>query len=70
MSSPSASTSWRVWRWPTAIGVASAIGLVSALVGDGVWDLLSWIALGVPVAVCAVAWKRSRERAAGADPAD
>ena len=56
----------RVWRWPIAIGVASTIGLVSALVGDGPWDLLSWIALGVPVAVCAYAWKRSRERATDA----
>jgi hypothetical protein len=27
---------------------------VAALVADGMWDLVSWIALGVPLA--AVAW--------------
>lgn len=36
---------------PLALGILSAVGLVAALVGDGVWDTLSWIALGVPVAV-------------------
>ena len=40
-----------LWRWPVVLGVATAFGLVSALVGDGVWDALSWLALGAPVAV-------------------
>ncbi|MDR2679097.1 MAG: hypothetical protein LBB51_06635 [Zoogloeaceae bacterium] len=45
---------WRIFRWPILLGLSSAIGLISALVGDGVWDVLSWITLLVPVAV--VAW--------------
>jgi hypothetical protein len=45
---------WRVFRWPLVLGFLSVVGLVSALVGDGIWDALSWIALSVPVAV--VAW--------------
>ena len=36
---------------PIAIGVMSAVGLISALLGDGLWDTLSWIALAIPVAV-------------------
>lgn len=41
----------RVWAIPGAIGVLSAVGLVAALVADGVSDVVSWFALGVPVAV-------------------
>jgi hypothetical protein len=37
--------------WPLLIGIASAIGLTSALVGDGDWDALSWGLLAIPVAV-------------------
>jgi hypothetical protein len=40
-----------VWKWPLILGVATACGLLSALIGDGVWDGLSWLALGAPVAV-------------------
>ena len=37
-----------LWGWPVAIAVVSAVGLVGGLVGDGAWDWLSWIGLGVP----------------------
>jgi hypothetical protein len=33
---------------------------VAALLVDGVWDRLSWSALGVPIAVCA--WYTLRRR--------
>ncbi len=36
---------------PVLIGILSGIGLLSALLGDGVWDLLSWLSLAAPVAV-------------------
>lgn len=49
----------RVWRWPLLIAVASLIGLISALLGDGVWNTLSWITLGAPVAVVAIASYRA-----------
>jgi hypothetical protein len=52
---------------PLAIGILSSIGLVTALVGDGWWDGLSWIALAIPVALLlrllvwpAIARSRSR----------
>jgi hypothetical protein len=44
----------RVFGMPLLIAAISAIGLVSALLGDGVWNLVSWLALGLPLAV--IAW--------------
>jgi hypothetical protein len=43
------STFWKVWGIPIVIGILSGIGLLSALTGDGFYDLLSWLTLGVPV---------------------
>jgi hypothetical protein len=39
----------QVWRIPIAIGVLSLVGLCTALFGDGIWDLLSWALLAIPV---------------------
>jgi hypothetical protein len=41
----------QIWGAPITLGVVSAVGLVAALLADGLWDVLSWIALAVPVAV-------------------
>jgi hypothetical protein len=38
-----------IFRWPVALAVLSTFGLLSALLGDGVFDVLSWISLGVPL---------------------
>jgi len=43
----------RLWGWPVGLALLSAVGLLSALLGDGAWDALSWAALGLPVAVAA-----------------
>lgn len=40
-----------IWPIPIALAIGSVVGLVSALIGDGAWDAVSWICLGVPVAV-------------------
>lgn len=40
-----------IWTVPILLGVLTVIGLVSALVGDGIWDALSAFTLGVVVAV-------------------
>lgn len=42
---------WKVWGVPIGIGIASTVGLISALTGDGFYDLLSWATLGFPVAI-------------------
>jgi hypothetical protein len=43
----------QIFAAPAVIAALSAIGLISALVGDGIWDAVSWLTLGVPVALCA-----------------
>jgi hypothetical protein len=49
----------RIFAIPTALGVASAVGLVGALVGDGWWDASGWIGLGLPLMVTAwCLWRR------------
>jgi hypothetical protein len=40
-----------VFRWPFVIAAVSVVGLLSALMADGVWDGVSWLALSIPVAV-------------------
>lgn len=49
-----------VFRWPVVIAVISTIGLLSALIGDGVMDAVSWALLSVPVAVGFYNWKLRR----------
>jgi hypothetical protein len=41
----------RLWGAPILLGILTLVGLVSALVGDGIWDALSVLALGAPVVV-------------------
>jgi hypothetical protein len=40
----------KLWGWPVAFAVVSAVGLVGGLWGDGAWDWLAWIGLGAPTA--------------------
>lgn len=40
----------RIFIIPALIALVSCVGLVSALTGDGVRDVISWAALAVPVA--------------------
>jgi hypothetical protein len=48
---PRQSNFWKVFAIPTFIAVLSAAGLFAALLGDGVWDSLSWLGLGIPAAL-------------------
>ena len=41
----------RLWGAPMLLGVLTAIGLVAALLGDGLLDYVSAVALGIPVAL-------------------
>ncbi len=44
--------SLRVWRWPALIATLTSFGLLSALLGEGgIWWVLSWIALTIPLLV-------------------
>lgn len=46
---------------PAVLALVSLAGLVSALVGDELWDIASWLALAVPIAVAG--WYVLRRRA-------
>jgi hypothetical protein len=50
-----------IFAAPLAILAVSLLGLVSALMGDGAWDWMSWAGLGIPVAV--IVWARLRRAA-------
>jgi len=46
----------QIWGVPVALGVITIVGLMSALLGDGVWDAVSVVALAVPVGVICWHW--------------
>jgi len=46
---------------PAWIALASIVGLVSALVGDGVFDAISWLVFASLIGLAVRAWVR-RER--------
>lgn len=52
MPSSRRQTTRQIFAVPLVLAILSIIGLVSALVGDGMWDGLSWIALAIPIALC------------------
>jgi hypothetical protein len=39
----------QIFAMPIVVGALSSVGLVAALVGDGWWDAVSWLSLGLPV---------------------
>ncbi|MDM3886263.1 hypothetical protein QSV36_11765 [Pseudomonas sp. BCRC 81390] len=41
-------TTLRIFTWPATIAVLGAAGLFAALFGDGPWDALAWLGLGIP----------------------
>lgn len=50
----------RVWTVPVILAIASATGLIAALLADGWADALSWVGLGLPVVVACVYALRAR----------
>ncbi|MBR0870253.1 hypothetical protein JQ633_07790 [Bradyrhizobium tropiciagri] len=49
----------QIFAAPLVIAILSTLGLISALVGDGWWDAVSWAALGLPVLLyIAFVWRR------------
>ncbi len=41
------STFWKTFAAPIVIGLLIAAGLFAALLGDGWWDTLAWLGMGV-----------------------
>jgi hypothetical protein len=40
---------WRTYRQLVLLGAIMAAGLASALLGDDLWDWMSWLMLSVPL---------------------
>ncbi|MDN4038095.1 hypothetical protein [Massilia sp. YIM B02443] len=45
-------TPMQIWGAPIVLAILTTIGLISALLGDGVWDLVSAVTLGIPALLC------------------
>lgn len=43
----------RIFGAPAIVAALIAAGLASGVLGDGIWDVISWIALSTPLAVVA-----------------
>jgi hypothetical protein len=41
-------TFFHIWKYPMALAALTLFGLLAALMGTGIWHLLSWIALAAP----------------------
>lgn len=50
----------QIFQIPALLALVSLAGLISALLGAGWWDILSWLTLGLPVA--AIAWAFAARR--------
>jgi hypothetical protein len=53
---------WRIFGAPIVLGVISTGGLIAGLLDDGIWDVVAWLGLGIPVAVIVWFWAASRQR--------
>ncbi|WP_373048539.1 hypothetical protein [Vulgatibacter sp.] len=62
-------TSMQIWGMPLLLGGASVLGLVVALLGDGLADATSWLALGAPALIgCWFPFRRTGARTGAAEP--
>ncbi len=50
----------RVYGPAIILAVVTFCGLLSALLGDGIWDAASWCALSIPLAV--ILWKYGQSK--------
>jgi hypothetical protein len=65
---PPRRTLWSIFKIPIVIGALVALGLTTALIGDDVWDWLSWLLLAVPLALFATCLARARRATRPAQP--
>jgi hypothetical protein len=56
------SSTRKIYTLPTVITGVSGVGLVFALLGDGIWDVMSWLAVGLPLGVVAWVWRTTWEK--------
>jgi hypothetical protein len=51
---------WQTWKAPLLFALVTALGLMSALLGEQLsWKVIAWLALGIPVVTSiGFAWLR------------
>lgn len=52
----------RVWAAPITLSLVTTVGLIAALLADGIGDAVSWAALAIPMAVCCWYALKKRKR--------
>lgn len=57
-SKPRTNSAARIYAIPAMLAVVSCVGLVAALASEGLWDVLSGIAVSLPLVVAA--WRIGR----------
>lgn len=50
-----------IFALPLVLAAVTIVGLVAALLGDGLFDAVSWVALAVPLLPIARAFRRRKE---------
>ncbi len=51
-----------VWRTPILLGCLTLFGLLCALLGSGIWNVFSWIAMAIPLLFGAGFWVFPRNK--------
>ena len=51
----------QIFGIPLLTALLSAIGLLSALVGDGIWDRVSWVTLLIPILLCGYCLRQAQK---------
>ena len=46
----------KIWQTPMLLTILTLFGLLAALLGEGIWHLLSWIAMLIPLVVVIWFW--------------
>ncbi len=62
MNSATPSSLWLIFLWPIVLASLIVVGLLSALLTDGIGDRVSWVLLSIPLVVSLVCVMRGRER--------
>ena len=44
-------SNWQIFRIPLLLAALTMFGLIAALLAEGVWQVLSWVALALPIAL-------------------
>jgi 1,4-dihydroxy-2-naphthoate octaprenyltransferase len=51
-----------LWGMPILLGALTFLGLISAIMGTGIWHILSWIALSIPLIIAVKHGRRFFEK--------